>query len=103
MKINNYKEFWSFYLNQHSKKTTRRWHFFGTLCVFLCVVLAIFLSNFWFLLMAPVIAYGLAWYSHFFVEGNKPASFGHPLWSLRADFQMFFLMLVNRLDKKESR
>lgn len=96
----NYQEFFPFYLSQHSKKSTRKWHFLGTSCVFLIVALAIIWSNYWLLLLAPVIAYGLAWYSHFFVEGNKPATFGHPIWSLRADFHMYFLMLFGKLKNR---
>ncbi|WP_354005876.1 Mpo1-like protein [Fictibacillus terranigra] len=37
---------------------------------------------------------------HFFIEGNKPAAFGHPLWSSRADFKMFFFTLTGRLEQE---
>ncbi|EGK08530.1 transmembrane protein [Desmospora sp. 8437] len=97
--MKDFAEFWPFYLSQHRSPRTRRWHFAGTGMVFLCLVLAIFV-RWWFLLLAPVIAYGLAWYSHFFVEGNKPATFGHPVWSLRADFRMFGLMLTGRMEEE---
>jgi hypothetical protein len=97
MEFRNYDEFWPFYVSQHSKAATRRWHFVGTSAVIVCIILAVAV-NARFLLLAPVIAYGLAWFSHFFIEGNKPATFGHPLWSLRADFHMFGLMLTGRMD-----
>jgi hypothetical protein len=42
------------------------------------------------LLAAPVVGYGLSWIGHFVVEGNTPATFGHPLWSLRGDFRMWW-------------
>lgn len=93
----SFDEFWVFYLTQHSKKSTRAWHFMGTSLVFIFLALGASVNP-WFLLAAPVTAYGLAWYSHFFIEGNKPATFGHPLWSLRADFKMFFFTLTGRLD-----
>ncbi|KAG5550225.1 hypothetical protein RHGRI_015253 [Rhododendron griersonianum] len=41
-----------------------------------------------------VFGYGFAWYSHFFVKGNVPATFGHPFWSLMCEFKMFGLMLA---------
>jgi hypothetical protein len=103
MNFRTYEEFWPFYLSQHSKPATRAWHFVGTACVYLCLILAVLLMNGWFLLAAPVIGYGLAWYSHFFIEGNKPATFGHPFWSLRADFRMFWLMLTGKLGKELER
>ena len=43
-----------------------------------------------FFLAAPVVGYGFAWVGHFFVEGNKPATFKHPLWSLRGDLVMWW-------------
>ena len=36
-----------------------------------------------FLAGFPLISYSVAWFSHFVIEKNNPASFGHPLWSLR--------------------
>ncbi|CBI30431.3 unnamed protein product, partial [Vitis vinifera] len=41
--------------------------------------------------------------SHFFVEGNVPATFGHPIWSLLCDFKMFGLMLTGQMDKEIKR
>jgi hypothetical protein len=31
----------------------------------------------------------VAWFGHFAIEHNKPAAFGHPLWSVYADLLMF--------------
>lgn len=103
VKFSGYEEFWPFYLSQHSRKGTRIWHFIGTSTVFLWLILAIALQNGWLVLLAPVTAYGMAWYGHFFVEKNKPATFGHPLWSLRADFRMYSLTLTGRLEKELQR
>jgi hypothetical protein len=100
MEFRSYEDFWPFYLTQHSKSTTRTWHFIGTSLVFICILAAIFTLNFWFVLLAPVTAYGLAWFSHFFIEGNKPATFGHPFWSLRADFCMYRLILSGQLNRE---
>uniref|UniRef100_J3LMB0 DUF4220 domain-containing protein n=1 Tax=Oryza brachyantha TaxID=4533 RepID=J3LMB0_ORYBR len=55
------------------------------------------------LLAAPVLGYGMAWYSHFFVEGNRPATFGHPVWSFLCDLRMFSLTLTGRIDAEFAR
>ncbi|MFY9584586.1 MAG: DUF962 domain-containing protein [Candidatus Acidiferrales bacterium] len=46
---------------------------------------------------ALLLPYALAWFSHFFVEHNRPATFGHPLWSWLADQKMVALMLVGKM------
>uniref|UniRef100_A0A6N2MMX3 DUF962 domain-containing protein n=1 Tax=Salix viminalis TaxID=40686 RepID=A0A6N2MMX3_SALVM len=96
------EEFWSFYVTQHSKPSTRRWHFVGTLTSMLLVLHAL-VFNLWFLLLVPFVGYGCAWYSHFFVEGNVPATFGHPVWSFLCDFKMFGLMLTGQMDREIKR
>ncbi|WLD91779.1 DUF962 domain-containing protein [Alkalihalobacillus sp. AL-G] len=98
--FNSFTQFWPFYLQQHAKPATRGWHFVGTSFVFICIITAIGTMNYWYIALAPVIAYSFAWISHFFIEGNKPATFGHPLWALRADFQMFGFMLSGKLGKE---
>ncbi|OAY66980.1 uncharacterized protein LOC109708796 [Ananas comosus] len=103
MNFRNLEEFWAFYVSQHSKASTRRWHFAGTLCGVVCVAGSVLWGRLWLLLLGPLLGYGLAWYSHFFVERNAPATFGHPLWSLLCDFKMFALMLSGRMDREIKR
>jgi len=55
------------------------------------------------LLIAPVTGYGFAWFSHYFIEKNRPATFIYPVWSLIADFKMFALMFIGKMDAEADR
>ncbi|XP_058109284.1 uncharacterized protein LOC131252646 isoform X1 [Magnolia sinica] len=102
MNFRSLEEFWPFYVTQHSKRSTRRWHFIGTLSASLVFIYSL-LFNWWVFFSVPLFGYGFAWYSHFFVEGNVPATFGHPFWSLVCDFKMFGLMITGQMDKEIKR
>ena len=91
-----YDEFFPFYVGQHSKPATRWFHFIGTHLGVATGLTALALRKPRMLALAPVMTYGFAWFSHFAIEGNKPASFGHPLWSVRGDFQMIAMMWQGR-------
>ena len=51
------------------------------------------------LLALPLISYGVAWGSHLAIDKNRPASFEHPLWSLRGDLRMIVMMWQGRDDE----
>jgi hypothetical protein len=44
-----------------------------------------------------VFAYGCAWYGHFRIEKNRPATFDYPVWSLAGDLKMWGHMVRGRL------
>lgn len=93
----SFEEFWPFYLSEHSKPATRWFHFFGTGLMAINLVWSIATFHFLYILFCPVIAYGAAWFSHFFIEKNRPATFTYPLWSLMGDFKMWGLMATGRI------
>jgi len=89
--------FWPFYLREHSKPRTRALHYIGTTLVVLLAVIAL-LTGRWLLFAAlPLAGYFFAWIAHFGVEKNRPATFTYPLWSLMADFKMWWMWITGRL------
>lgn len=92
-----FEDFWPFYLKEHSLPLNRRLHFIGTTLALSCLVLALVQMQPLLLLGAPLCGYGWAWFGHFIVEKNRPATFQYPLWSLRGDFRMYGRMLRGRL------
>lgn len=95
--IRTFAEFWPFYVRAHSRPNTRLMHGIGSILVVALLAGAIVLPNWWLVALAPIVGYGFAWYSHFFIEHNKPATFGHPFYSLAADYKMLYLALVGRM------
>src|SRR5258707_14280672 len=93
----NYEEFFSFYLREHSDPRNRAMRAAGT-GLGLCTLIGAFvIGHPWYALLWPVVAYGFAWTGHFLIEGNKPATFGHPFWSFISDFRMLSLMMTGWL------
>lgn len=96
--IESFSDFWPHYLADHAEPSTRSMHVAGTAIALAFVVLLLLSGNLWFLAAAAVVGYGFAWTSHMLFEGNRPATFRHPIWSLMGDFRMFALACTGRLD-----
>jgi hypothetical protein len=94
------KDFYPYYLTEHSKSSTRLLHFIGTLLVFIILVIAIATRQWKLLIYLPIAGYTFAWIGHFFYEKNKPATFKYPLYSLASDFIMFWHMLTFQINEK---
>jgi hypothetical protein len=88
-----FKEFYPFYLSQHSNKTCRLLHVIGTTILLAITLTAVYHRQPMLLIFVPIAGYGFAWVGHFFFEKNKPATFTYPLWSLASDFKMYFQIL----------
>ena len=88
MSFRNFEEFYPFYLGEHADRTSRRLHVIGTSAAVLQILVAIVLREPMLCLTALVSGYGFAWVGHYVFEKNRPATFKHPLYSLRGDFRM---------------
>lgn len=99
----SFAEFWPFYLREHSSPRTRAMHYAGTSLVVLIAGAAVTTGSWWLLLVMPLAGYAFAWTSHALIERNRPATFTYPLWSLAADFKMWWLWLTGRLGPELSK
>lgn len=101
--IQTFEEFWPFYVREHSKKATRIFHFIGTSAGGVAAVAAIALKRPSLIPLGLAVGYGTAWYSHFFIEKNRPASFKYPAWSFAADWVMWSKMIAGTMDAEVER
>ena len=99
----NYTEFWDFYVSEHSLPLTRVLHLVGTTLGIALLIFFIARGQWYFFPVFFIVGYGFAWYSHFFIEKNKPASFRFPFWSFISDFKMIGFMLAGRMSAEVER
>jgi hypothetical protein len=93
----SFAEFWPYYLSEHRNPLNRRLHFAGTTLTNLSLLAAISSGRPMLLLLCPLFGYAFAWFGHFRVEHNRPATFKHPFYSLAGDYRMYLEMLRGRL------
>ena len=91
--MNPKKDFWKYYMSEHTNKTNRLLHVVGT-CSGVGLFIFFLFYNVKFIFIAPLVAYGLAWTGHFVFEKNKPATFKYPIQSFKSDFKMTWLTLT---------
>ena len=101
--LRTFEDFWPYYVRQHANETNRTLHVVGMTLTMGSVAAGLVTRRASFFLAAPVFGYGLAWVGHFFVEGNTPATFTHPLWSLRGDLVMWWKTLNGTMNAEVER
>lgn len=92
----SFYEFYPFYVSQHHLRVTRVLHATGSFLGLAVGAKAIMAGPRWQILLFPVLGYSFAWFSHFVIEKNKPATFGYPLHSFRGDWMMIAKMLIGK-------
>ena len=102
-RIQSFDEFWPFYLGEHRDPRCRALHYVGTTLAIGTVAAAAVTVNPAWLLLTPVVGYAPAWFAHFVIEGNRPATFKYPLWSLRGDLKMLSLALAGKIGEELGR
>ena len=92
-----FRDFYPYYLSEHSNPTCRRLHFLGSTLALVFFVTAIATRNAWWVLAALFAAYGCAWIGHFVFEKNRPATFTYPFYSFAGDWVMYVDMLRGKV------
>lgn len=95
--IQNYHEFYRFYLTEHRNITSRRLHVFGSSVGVYFFTQAIRQRKAKYLVYGLLSGYACAWVGHFMFEKNKPASFKQPLYSFISDWRMLSDVLRGNL------
>jgi hypothetical protein len=93
----SFREFYPFYLSEHSDRNCRRLHFVGSTLVLIVFAVACSTQRWMLLWLLPLLGYGFAWAGHFFFEHNRPATFKHPLYSFAGDWVMYWQLLTRRV------
>jgi hypothetical protein len=93
----SFREFYPYYLGEHSNRTCRRLHFVGSSGALICLLLAVSTFNPLWLVAGLLCGYGFAWVGHFAFEKNRPATFKHPLYSFMGDWVMYRDLLTGRI------
>lgn len=102
-RFQSFEEFWPFYVLEHQSKANRLLHFAGTTAAVATLGYALIKRKPGLVPLALVAGYGPAWIGHFVVQGNRPATFKYPLWSLLGDFRMWGKTLRGTMDREVER
>jgi hypothetical protein len=101
--IKHYRDFWPYYLREHANPRTRALHYAGTTLATGTLIAGLSTGMGWLFPLALLAGYGPAWFAHFFVEKNRPATFTYPLWSLISDYRMAWTWAIGGLANELSR
>jgi hypothetical protein len=92
-----FRDFYPFYLREHTNRTSRRLHFVGTSLALALLILTLATRIWWVAAVALVEGYAFAWVGHFFFEHNKPATFKHPWFSLMGDSRLWWDIITRKM------
>jgi hypothetical protein len=97
--VNNFGAFWPHYLMAHRSALCRTLHHIGMSgAVAGSAVAIVRVQPLWFA-TGVIFAYAVSWVGHFWGGHNRPATFGHPLWSVVGDVRMYLLWLSGGLSQ----
>ncbi len=98
-----FEEFWPRYLQAHSDPRTRACHVAGTIAGTALAFAGVALRKPGLFAAGLIAGYGPAWFSHAFIEHNRPETFRAPIASLRGDYLMAWHVLRGSIDEEIAR
>ncbi len=101
-KIRTFRQFWPYYVSQHRDDTCRALHIWGLILAGGFALAAIVIEPIW-VLLTPVVAYGMSWIGHLLFERNQPAtwhSVKFALWSIRGDMRLLVYTVTGRIGRE---
>ena len=102
-RIQSFEAFWPYYVGEHRSPTCRAVHYVGSVAA-PATLLSVLATGSWLALPLVLLAgYGPAWFGHFIIEKNRPATFTYPLWSLRGDFKMLSFAIRGKMADEVTR
>lgn len=102
-KYNSLKEFFPFYLEEHSHPVNRALHFIGSSLALGCILSFLVSFKVYILGLALVSGYLFAWIGHFFIQKNRPATFHYPFYSFISDWIMYGMMLLGKIKPNDEK
>lgn len=99
----SFRDFWPFYLGEHSMPQCRTQHFLGSSIAAAFFFVAMVTGHLTWIFLSLIVGYGCAWWGHFVFEKNTPATFKYPIYSFMGDWKMFWMMMVGTLDDELKR
>lgn len=97
-----FEEFWPRYLQAHRDPRTRLFHVAGTIAGTALVIASAATRKPWLAVAGLAAGYGPAWFSHAFIERNRPETFRAPIASLCADYVMAWHVLRGTIEHQLS-
>ena len=95
-RFQTFAEFYPYYLSEHTDPRCRALHYIGSTLVIAVLVFTLLTGRYATLWLLPIVGYGFAWFGHFFIERNRPATFQYPVYSFLGDWVMLKDFLLGR-------
>src|SRR5438034_1157529 len=102
-KYQRFEDFWPYYVSQHTDPLNRKLHFWGTNNLFFWLALAVLRRSPRLAVFAVVSSYAYAWFGHFMIQKNRPATLDYPLLSALGDLQMYVKIWRGTMDAEVAR